>query len=67
MIKKNNLKIIFFIFFFALLSCGSNENTPYDPKNGNLFEQRPNSDGEALKICCGHDPENCKPNQSPRC
>lgn len=41
---------------------------PWDPKPGQtLMDQIPNWDGEALRVCCGMDPDSCKPGQSPRC
>lgn len=42
-------------------------SAPWDPPAGRaLFEQLPNWDGAAQKICCGHLRE-CLPHQSPRC
>lgn len=41
-------------------------DAPWDPKEGQLFEQIPAWDGAAERICCGHLRE-CKPHQSPRC
>lgn len=42
-------------------------DAPYDPKPGQtLFDQIPNTEGEANRVCCGHLPQ-CKPYQSPRC
>lgn len=42
-------------------------SAPWDPPEGRaLFEQLPNWDGAAAKICCGHLKE-CQPHQSPRC
>ena len=54
--------------------CGSfavhdRRDTAYDPKlskGQTLFDQMPNWDNSAAKICCGHLRE-CKANQSPRC
>jgi hypothetical protein len=41
---------------------------PWDPKPGQtLFDQIPNTDGEALRICCGRNPTKCLPHQSDRC
>jgi hypothetical protein len=40
---------------------------PWDPPPGrSLFEQIPNWDNAAQKICCGH-LDRCGPGQSPRC
>ena len=44
-------------------------DTPWDPRAGSgraLFDQIPNEDGYALKVCCGH-LDRCQPHQSPRC
>ena len=44
-------------------------DTAWDPKinqGQTLFDQMPNWDDAAAKICCGHLRE-CKANQSPRC
>lgn len=42
-------------------------DAPWDPPAGRqLFEQIPNWDGAALKVCCGH-LDRCLPHQSPRC
>ena len=44
-------------------------DTHYDPKlsqGKTLFDQMPNWDNAAEKICCGH-LRQCKANQSPRC
>jgi hypothetical protein len=38
----------------------------WDPKQGQLFEQIPNWDGNAERVCCGH-LRVCEPHQSPRC
>ena len=54
--------------------CGSlavhdRRDTAYDPKlskGQTLFDQMPNWDNAAEKICCGH-LRTCKANQSPRC
>lgn len=40
---------------------------PWDPPAGrSMFEQIPNWDGAAERICCGH-LRSCQPHQSPRC
>ncbi len=42
-------------------------DAPWDPKPGQtLFDQIPNEDGGALRICCGHRLR-CEPHQTPRC
>lgn len=41
-------------------------DAPWDPREGQLFEQLPPWDGAASKICCGH-LRQCLPHQSPRC
>jgi hypothetical protein len=44
-------------------------DTAYDPRidqGRTLFDQMPNWDNAAEKICCGH-LRSCKANQSPRC
>lgn len=51
--------------------CATHDHrdTHYDPKQSQgqtLFDQMPNWDDAAAKICCGHLRE-CKANQSPRC
>lgn len=39
----------------------------WDPPQGRqLFEQLPNWDGAAQRVCCGH-LRHCEPHQSPRC
>lgn len=48
---------------------GDPRDRPYDPnyaQGQQLFDQIPNTEGEANRICCGHLRE-CKPYQSPRC
>lgn len=44
-------------------------DAPWDPKPGTgaqLFDQIPNWEGAANRVCCGH-LRQCKANQSPRC
>lgn len=41
-------------------------DAPWDPKQGQLFEQIPPWDGHAGRVCCGH-LRSCQPHQSPRC
>ena len=55
----------------ASTGCATHDrrDTAYDPKlskGQTLFDQMPNWDNAAEKICCGHLRE-CKANQSPRC
>jgi len=41
---------------------------PWDPRPGHtLMDQIPNWDGEANRVCCGHNPSSCQAHQSPRC
>lgn len=43
-------------------------DAPWDPPPGrSLFEQLPAWDNAAEKICCGRNPDQCQPHQSPRC
>jgi len=48
-----------------------NKDRPYDPdfdKGEQLFDQIPNWEGEARKVCAGHlPPEQRKPHQTGRC
>ena len=42
-------------------------DAPWDPKPGqSLFDQIPNWEGGANRVCCGH-LRSCGPNQTPRC
>lgn len=42
-------------------------DAPWDPRDGSqLFEQIPNWDGNAARVCCGH-LRVCEPHQTPRC
>jgi len=53
----------------ALAGCATNtrKDAPWDPKAGQtLFDQMPNWEGAAERICCGH-LRSCGPGQSPRC
>jgi hypothetical protein len=55
----------------ANTGCATHDrrDTAYDPKlskGQTLFDQMPNWDNAAEKICCGH-LRQCKANQSPRC
>jgi len=48
-----------------------NKDRPYDPdfdRGESLFDQIPNWEGEARKVCAGHlPPEQRKPHQTGRC
>ncbi len=42
-------------------------DTAWDPRPGQtLFDQIPNEDGGANRVCCGH-LRSCKAHQTPRC
>lgn len=58
-------------FSVALQGCAllsyDRRDAPWDPRPGaTLFDQIPNEDGGANRICCGH-LRSCKPYQTPRC
>ena len=55
----------------AATGCATHDrrDTAYDPdlrRGQTLFDQIPNWEGAAAKICCGH-LRSCGPGQSPRC
>ena len=53
----------------AAAGCATQDrrDAPWDPKREQtLFDQMPNWEGAAAKICCGH-LRTCGPGQSPRC
>ena len=58
------------LIFILIISC-TNKDTVYDPdfkKGETLFDQKPNPDGEAMRVCAGHlPPKDRKPWQSGRC
>ena len=58
------------LIFIIIFSCTS-KDTAYDPdfnKGETLFDQRPNPEGEAERVCAGHlPPEKRKPWQTGRC
>ena len=58
------------LIFFIIISC-TNKDAAYDPdfkKGETLFNQKPNPDGEAMRVCAGHlPPKDRKPWQSGRC
>ncbi len=71
--KAEKSAAILLIVLAAVSSTGcathDRRDTAYDPKlskGQTLFDQMPNWDDAAAKICCGHLRE-CKANQSPRC
>ena len=46
------------LIFILIISC-ANKDTVYDPdfkKGETLFDQKPNPDGEAMRVCAGHLP-----------
>ena len=59
----------------ALQACAAtkpyNKDRPYDPnidRGETLFDQIPNWEGEALKVCAGHiPPSQRQPHQTGRC
>ena len=71
--KAGKSAAILLIALAAVSSTGcathDRRDTAYDPKQSQgktLFDQMPNWDNSAEKICCGH-LRQCKANQSPRC
>jgi len=71
--KAGKSAAILLIVLAAVSSTGcathDRRDTAYDPKlskGQTLFDQMPNWDAAAEKICCGH-LRTCKANQSPRC
>ena len=71
--KAGKSAAILLIVLAAVSSTGcathDRRDTAWDPKisqGKTLFDQMPNWDDAAAKICCGHLRE-CKANQSPRC
>ena len=55
----------------AVTGCATHDrrDTAYDPdlrRGQSLFDQMPNWEHAAQKICCGH-LRSCGPGQSPRC
>ena len=58
------------LIFILIISC-ANKDTAYDPdfkKGETLFDQKPNPDGEAMRVCAGHlPPKDRKLWQSGRC
>jgi len=72
--KKSAAILLIALAAVSSTGCGSfavhdRRDTAYDPKlskGQTLFDQIPNWDNAAEKICCGH-LRQCKANQSPRC
>ena len=71
--KAEKSAAILLIVLAAVSSTGcathDRRDAPWDPdqsKAQTLFDQMPNWDDAAAKICCGH-LRTCKVNQSPRC
>ena len=51
----------------SMLPAHDRRDAPWDPRPGaTLFDQIPNEDGGANRICCGH-LRQCKAYQSPKC
>ena len=64
-------KLALLSLVLALASgCGTirdRRDAPWDPRPGqSLFDQIPNEDGGANRICCGH-LRVCERHQTPRC
>ena len=69
--KKSAAILLIALAAVSSTGCATHDrrDTAYDPKlskGQTLFDQMPNWDAAAEKICCGHLRE-CKANQSPRC
>lgn len=67
----NSARILVTVSVAAVLQgCGTvapQGHAPWDPAPGHsLFDQIPNWQGAAGRICCGH-LTSCEPHQSPRC
>jgi hypothetical protein len=63
--------LLLIVLAAASTGCATRDrrDAPWDPdqrKGQTLFDQMPNWDDAAAKICCGH-LKTCKANQSPRC
>ena len=60
------MRLVLALCVGVLAGCSS--IYPAQPEGAQLFEQIPNWDGEALKVCAGHlPPEQRLPGQSGRC
>ena len=69
--KKSAAILLIALAAVSSTGCATHDrrDTAYDPKlskGQTLFDQMPNWDDAAAKVCCGH-LKTCKPNQSPRC
>jgi hypothetical protein len=69
--KKSAAILLIVLAAVSSTGCATHDrrDTAYDPKlskGQTLFDQMPNWDNAAEKICCGH-LRQCKANQSPRC
>ena len=69
--KKSAAILLIVLAAVSSTGCATHDrrDTAYDPKisqGKTLFDQMPNWDNAAEKICCGH-LRICKVNQSPRC
>lgn len=68
--KRHWLLLLLGASLLAATGCAQlhdRRDAAWDPQgHQQLFDQIPNWDGAANKICCGHLRE-CKPGQSPRC
>lgn len=60
--------ILLALLLVGLFGCANTYTRPWDPPpNRALFEQIPNWEGGADRVCCGSTYPDCKPYQSPRC
>ena len=62
-------KIVLILLSVQLVGCASwdRRDAPWDPKPGRtMFDQIPNWDGGANRVCCGH-LRQCQAHQTPRC
>ena len=69
--KKSAAILLIVLAAVSTTGCATHDrrDTAYDPNQSQgktLFDQMPNWDNAAEKICCGH-LRTCKANQSPRC
>ena len=71
--KKHIRTVIAIALSLMLGACAYpyNKDRPYDPnfdRGESLFDQIPNWEGEARKVCAGHiPPQQRKPHQTGRC
>jgi hypothetical protein len=67
---RNWLRIVLVVAAVSsTVGCASYDrrDAPWDPKGSRtLFDQIPNWDGGAGRVCCGH-LRTCQAHQSPRC